>query len=202
VAAASLLVPGGAAPALAAEAAVEKVVTLNDGAKFPVVSFGLQVYDDTQAYKYTKVRVSLGVASRCSLMTAPLPSSSPPPNDSASPVVVAAPSPPQWALEAGYRNFFASVLAGNQRGFARAIQESSVPRSDLFICGSVLSNRARGFEAARQLSERGCKENMEAFATGGIGYIDQATSPRATERTRDRTNARPNERETARTRGA
>lgn len=132
VAAASLLVPGGAAPALAAEAAVEKVVTLNDGAKFPVVSFGLQVYDDTQAYKYTK-----------------------------------------WALEAGYRNFFASVLADNQRGFARAIQESSVPRSDLFICGSVLSNRARGFEAARQLSERGCKENMEAFATGGIGYIDQ-----------------------------
>lgn len=35
------------------------------------------------------------------------------------------------ALEVGYRNFFASVLAGNQRGFAKAIKESNIPREDL-----------------------------------------------------------------------
>ena len=76
------------------------------------------------------------------------------------------------ALEAGYRNFFASVLAQNQRGFARAIKESGVPRSELFICGSVLSNRVSGFDGAKALSAKGCRENMEAFATGGIDYID------------------------------
>eukprot|EP00237_Pycnococcus_provasolii_P012246 CAMPEP_0205957346 /NCGR_PEP_ID=MMETSP1459-20131121/43260_1 /ASSEMBLY_ACC=CAM_ASM_001120 /TAXON_ID=41880 /ORGANISM="Pycnococcus provasolii, Strain RCC931" /LENGTH=175 /DNA_ID=CAMNT_0053329801 /DNA_START=29 /DNA_END=553 /DNA_ORIENTATION=+ len=47
------------------------------------------------------------------------------------------------ALEVGYRNFFASVLARNQRGFAKAVRESDVPRSDIYICGSVLSNSAR-----------------------------------------------------------
>jgi len=76
------------------------------------------------------------------------------------------------ALEVGYRNFFASVLAGNQKGFARAIKASGVPRDELFICGSVLSNRAQGFDAAKKLSARGCAENMEAFAVGGIDYID------------------------------
>jgi len=77
------------------------------------------------------------------------------------------------ALEVGYRNFFASVLAGNQRGFARAIKESGIPRGDLFICGSVLSNRVQGYEGARKLSARGCRENMEAFAVGDITYLDQ-----------------------------
>ena len=77
------------------------------------------------------------------------------------------------ALEVGYRNFFASVLAGNQRGFARAIKESGIPREDLFICGSVLSNRVQGYEGARKLSARGCRENMEAFAVGDITYLDQ-----------------------------
>ena len=76
------------------------------------------------------------------------------------------------ALELGYRNFFASVLARNQRGFAKAIKESGVPREDLFICGSVLSNQVRGYDSAYQLSKQGCQENMEAFAVGGIDYID------------------------------
>lgn len=76
------------------------------------------------------------------------------------------------ALEAGFRNFFASVLARNQRGFARAIKKSGIPREELFICGSVLSNRANGFQAAYGLSAQGCKENMEAFSVGGIDYID------------------------------
>jgi diketogulonate reductase-like aldo/keto reductase len=37
------------------------------------------------------------------------------------------------ALEVGYRNFFASVLAGNQKGFARAVKDSGIPRDDLYI---------------------------------------------------------------------
>ena len=76
------------------------------------------------------------------------------------------------ALECGYRNFFASVLAKNQRGFARAIKASGVPREDIFICGSVLSNRVQGFADAKSVSVRGCAENMEAFSVGGIDYID------------------------------
>jgi len=76
------------------------------------------------------------------------------------------------ALEVGYRNFFASVLARNQRGFARAIKASGIPREELFICGSVLSNSVRGFADAKALSARGCAENMEAFSVGGIDYID------------------------------
>ena len=35
------------------------------------------------------------------------------------------------ALEVGYRNFFASVLAGNQKGFAKAIRDSNVPREEM-----------------------------------------------------------------------
>ena len=77
------------------------------------------------------------------------------------------------ALEAGYRNFFASVLAGNQRGFARAIKESGVPRDELFICGSVVSNRAVGFDKARAATTKGWKENVAAFGVGGIEYLDQ-----------------------------
>ena len=39
-------------------------------------------------------------------------------------------------------------------------------------CGSVLSNNVQGFGAAKQLSARGCRENLEAFAAGGIDYVD------------------------------
>ena len=80
------------------------------------------------------------------------------------------------ALSLGYRNFFASVLARNQKGFARAVKKSGIPREELFICGSVLSNQAQGFEAASQLSVRGCKENLEAFAVGGIDYVDMIST--------------------------
>lgn len=76
------------------------------------------------------------------------------------------------ALEAGYRNFFASVLAGNQRGFAKAIKASGIPRDEIYICGTVLSNRARGEEAAYKKTKRGCDENLEAMAAGGIGKLD------------------------------
>ena len=75
--------------------------------------------------------------------------------------------------QAGYRNFFASVLAGNQRGFARAVQESGLPRRELFICGSVVSNRAGSYEAAYAATKRGCEQNLGAFSAGGVGYLDQ-----------------------------
>ena len=77
------------------------------------------------------------------------------------------------ALDAGVRNFFASVLAGNQIGFAKAIKESGIPREELYICGSVVSNRAKGFDAAYKSTAQGCEENMKAFAVGGIDYLDQ-----------------------------
>ena len=105
-------------------------VTLSDGTMFPMVSFGLQVYDDDRAKKYTLE-----------------------------------------ALEAGYRNFFASVLAQNQRGFGRAVRESNVARSDIFVCGSVLSNRARGFDAAFASSKQGCDENLRALDVGPLDMI-------------------------------
>ena len=116
------------APALAAGAG--PVLKLNDGTAFPAVSFGLQVYDDNAAYKYTML-----------------------------------------ALECGYRNFFASVLAGNQRGFGKAVRASGIPRSDLYVCGSVLSNRARGFDAAYAASKRGCDENLAALDVGPLDNI-------------------------------
>jgi len=76
------------------------------------------------------------------------------------------------ALETGFRNFFASVLAGNQRGFARAVKDSKIPRSELYICGTVLSNRERGYDAALAKTKQGCAENMAAMAAGGIDHLD------------------------------
>jgi len=119
-------------PALAATTSVPSIAKLSDGTKFPLLSFGLQIYDDQTAYKLTLT-----------------------------------------ALEVGYRNFFASVLAGNQRGFARAIRDSKVSRDELFICGSVVSNRASGFENAKKKTTTGWSQNMEAFGEGGIDYLDQ-----------------------------
>jgi hypothetical protein len=88
-------------PSLAQRAPEGNSVKLsNGGGDFPLMSFGLQVYDDETARKLTLV-----------------------------------------ALEAGVRNFFSSVLAGNQVGFAKAVKESGVPRQELYICGSVVSNR-------------------------------------------------------------
>lgn len=123
-----------AADAVAATAtsAIHPIATLSDGTKFPLVSFGLQVYDDATAYKLTLL-----------------------------------------ALETGYRNFFASVLAGNQKGFAKAVKDSGIPRSELFICGSVVSNRAQGYEAAKTATTKGWKRNLEAFAAGDVTYLDQ-----------------------------
>eukprot|EP00536_Pseudo-nitzschia_multiseries_P005149 jgi/Psemu1/189750/e_gw1.93.129.1 len=70
-------------------------------------------------------------------------------------------------------SFGLHVLAGNQKGFAKAIKDSNVPREDLYICGSVVSNRVSGFENAKQATTKGWKRNMEAFGVGGIDYLDQ-----------------------------
>lgn len=76
------------------------------------------------------------------------------------------------ALEVGYRNFFASVLAGNQKGFARAVKDSGIPREELYICGTVLSNRVNGEDAAYKKTAQGCSENMQAFSAGKIDKLD------------------------------
>ena len=116
-----------------ASAAQATSVALDGSTKgFPLASFGLQIYDDSTAYRLTLT-----------------------------------------ALECGYRNFFASVLAGNQKGFAKAIKASGIPREELYICGTVLSNRARGEEAAFVKTKQGCQENMNAFAYGDIMKVDQ-----------------------------
>jgi len=112
---------------------IDPITTLSDGkTKFPLASFGLQIYNDNTAYDLTLT-----------------------------------------ALEVGYRNFFASVLAGNQKGFAKAVRDSGIPRKDLFICGSVVSNRAGSFDAAKKETTNGWKRNMDAFSVGNIDYLDQ-----------------------------
>jgi 2,5-diketo-D-gluconate reductase A len=61
----------------------------------------------------------------------------------------------------------------SQVGFAKAIKESGIPREELYICGSVVSNKASGFDKAFQATAKGCQENMKAFGVGGIDYLDQ-----------------------------
>ncbi|OLQ15194.1 hypothetical protein AK812_SmicGene585 [Symbiodinium microadriaticum] len=73
----------------------------------------------------------------------------------------------QTSLSLGYRNFFASVL---------------VPREEVFICGSVVSNRAKGDDTANTRSQTlrehrsdedvDSRENLQEFAAGGITYLD------------------------------
>ena len=62
------------------------------------------------------------------------------------------------ALEAGFRSFFTSPEAGNQRGFATAIRDSGIARSELFIAGTVLSDDAEGYRQARALTQRRRKD--------------------------------------------
>lgn len=58
-------------------------------------------------------------------------------------------------------------------GMLWRFQDSGIPRKELFICGSVVSNRASGFDAAKQATTKGWKRNMECFAVGEIDYLDQ-----------------------------
>ena len=117
--------------AAAASGKYPSSTTLADGLSFPLVSFGLQFYDDATAERLTRL-----------------------------------------ALEAGFRSFFAQSAAGNQRGFARAVKAAGVPREELFICGSIVSNRALDVDAAYGLAASGCAANLDALSTGGIAALD------------------------------
>ena len=111
---------------------------LNTGQAFPTASFGLQVYDDATAQKLTSLALEVGHHNLPHLSAAPRlhPSAAPlgtqPFSYTPWPHPVAThrghtspgPSATPLPLQVGYRNFFASVLAKNQVGFARAIKES------------------------------------------------------------------------------
>lgn len=75
------------------------------------------------------------------------------------------------ALEAGFRNFFASVLAGNQQGFAKAIANYSsiVPRKDIFICGTVNDAGCSGFADCKAQTAASCSQNLVDL---GLDYLD------------------------------
>lgn len=76
------------------------------------------------------------------------------------------------AVNAGYRNFFSSVDAKNQRGFAQGLQDSDIRREEVFICGSVDTKGVKGFDKAYKETREGWEKNLKAFAAGGIDYVD------------------------------
>lgn len=74
------------------------------------------------------------------------------------------------AIQAGFRNFFTSVLAGNQMGFGRAVAQSPVPRAELFICGSVDSGgMCSGVADCQSVTTQGWKDNLVAL---NLTYLD------------------------------
>lgn len=70
--------------------------------------------------------------------------------------------------EAAFRLHFSPAPLACNATYVSPPLRPGVAREDLFICGSVLSNRVSGREAARDLSAKGCRENMEAFNVGAI----------------------------------
>lgn len=79
----------------------------------------------------------------------------------------------QRALDAGFRSFFTSPEGGNQRGFAQAIRESGIPRHELFLAGSVLSDDAdAGFENARSVTRARFAESLRTLRSEGIESLD------------------------------
>ena len=120
----------GAAALPAAAAPGGAAVKLNNALEFPVVSFGLQVYDDGTAQSLTTMALGVGV-----------------------------------------RNFFSSVLAGNQQGFGAAIKATKVPRKELFICGSVNTGNGgcSGSADCEQKTAAGCAQNLQST---GLDYMD------------------------------
>lgn len=78
------------------------------------------------------------------------------------------------AIDVGYRNFFASVLANNQRGAAQGITDAAaagVPRSELFICGSVTQCRtSMDHDACYTYTKNMADRNLVDL---GLTYLDQ-----------------------------
>ena len=65
--------------------------------------------------------------------------------------------------KAGIRNFFASVLAGNQKGFGRAIAKTTIPRKDIFICGSVNTGGCSGKANCKTQTAFGCEVRLSTI---------------------------------------
>lgn len=78
------------------------------------------------------------------------------------------------ALQAGIRNFFSSVLAGNQIGFGNALGASTVARKDIFVCGSADTASCSGFDDCRSQTAQACQTNLDDIGSGGGlgGYVD------------------------------
>lgn len=55
----------------------------------------------------------------------------------------------KFALNAGYRSIDTAALYGNEEGVGRAIAESDVPRTEIFVT-SKLANESHGFDEARR----------------------------------------------------
>jgi len=77
------------------------------------------------------------------------------------------------AIQAGFRNFFSSVLAGNQAGFGQGVAASPVPRSELFICGSVNtgSGACSGFDDCKTQTAAGCAQNLQDINVPSLDMI-------------------------------
>jgi len=75
------------------------------------------------------------------------------------------------AIQQGFRNFFSSVLAGNQNGFGEGVRASAVNRSELFICGSVNTGNGvcSGTDDCKTQTAAGCAQNLQDT---GLDYLD------------------------------
>ena len=82
------------------------------------------------------------------------------------------------ALGVGVRNFFSSVLAGNQKGFGAAIAATKVARKELFVCGSVNTGNGAcsGLAQCKEATADGCSQNMQDT---GLSYLDMIMLVRA-----------------------
>lgn len=97
----------------------------------PAATFGIQIYDDEAARRFTL-----------------------------------------QAIEAGFRSFFTSPEAGNQRGFAKALRESGVPRNEIFIAGSLLSDDAVSFRSAYHATAAALDASLSDLSAGGVETLD------------------------------
>jgi len=83
------------------------------------------------------------------------------------------------ALEAGFRSFFTSPEAGNQRGFALAIRDSGLRRDELFIAGTVLSDEAENYRSGFAKTTAAFEASLENLCSGGIDTLDMLMLERA-----------------------
>ncbi len=70
----------------------------------------------------------------------------------------------KWAIEAGYRSIDTAALYGNEKGVGKAIKESGVSRSDIFLTSKVWN------------SDQGYDQTIKAFNASleklGTDYLD------------------------------